>query len=313
MPDSTDSNKTAANNSNNTDNDDILTITYRKDKHVYDLRKHTNVIDLSEPQTKPTFIQWVLAIFVVHYFLWVFVGIAVLYIVYAFISKYAALGLLVAYVPSYMKRDEFKLGRPWHSLRQHSVWHPLQRYLRVEAVRESKLDPYKQYIFGIHPHGILILSRPAVYGSVIEQLFPGIEHRVLGASPMFYIPGCRELCLWMNAVNADKKVANKVVNSNTKRSHDNVSGKLSLVIYPGGSKEIFTTDQHSNVTTMIGRKGFIKLALTQGLDIVPTFVFNEKYLYENVRLPKAVESFFMNVLRTPLLLFYGKWYRFVYI
>lgn len=70
----------------------------------------------------------------------------------------------------------------------------------------------------------------------MELLFPGIEHRVLGASAMFQIPGCRELCLWMNATNAEKYVAENVCKSTVSKHDNNHSGKLSLVVYPGGSK-----------------------------------------------------------------------------
>jgi len=50
-----------------------------------------------------------------------------------------------------------------------------------------------------------------MYGGVWEKLFPGIETRVLGASPMFWVPGSREICLWMSAVDAAKKVAVKII------------------------------------------------------------------------------------------------------
>lgn len=39
-------------------------------------------------------------------------------------------------------------------------------------------------------------------GGVWEDLFPGVHCRVLGATPMFYIPFCREICLWMSVVDA---------------------------------------------------------------------------------------------------------------
>ena len=50
-----------------------------------------------------------------------------------------------------------------------------------------------------------------MHGGVWEKLFPGIETRVLGASPMFWGPGSREICLWMSAVDAAKKVAVKII------------------------------------------------------------------------------------------------------
>ena len=64
------------------------------------------------------------------------------------------------------------------------------------------------------------------YGGVWEKLFPGIETRVLGASPMFWVPGSREICLWMSAVDAAKKVAVRVIEK----------FGLHLMVYPVGDK-----------------------------------------------------------------------------
>jgi hypothetical protein len=51
-------------------------------------------------------------------------------------------------------------------------------YSCVQLEREVELDPGHQYIFGWHPHGILLLSHCAVCGGLWEKLFPGIEQRV---------------------------------------------------------------------------------------------------------------------------------------
>lgn len=72
----------------------------------------------------------------------------------------------------------------------------VQAYFPAKLIRTVPLSPGKSYVFGWHPHGILILSRIFVYGGVWELLFPGVNIRVLGASPMFKMPGCREICLW---------------------------------------------------------------------------------------------------------------------
>lgn len=51
-------------------------------------------------------------------------------------------------------------------------------YSCVQLEREVELDPGHQYIFGWHPHGILLLSHCAMCGGLWEKLFPGIEQRV---------------------------------------------------------------------------------------------------------------------------------------
>jgi hypothetical protein len=44
---------------------------------------------------------------------------------------------------------------------------------------------------------------------------------VLGATPMFFIPGCREVCLWLGAIDASRKTAERQLENG-----------LSLFIYP---------------------------------------------------------------------------------
>jgi len=45
---------------------------------------------------------------------------------------------------------------------------------------------------------------------------------VLGATPMFYFPGCREICLWMGAVDAGKATANRILDDPS----------LNIIVYP---------------------------------------------------------------------------------
>lgn len=50
----------------------------------------------------------------------------------------------------------------------------------MKVIREQELDSKKKYIFGYHPHGIIVLSRLATYAGNWEKLFPNIHAR--GAS-----------------------------------------------------------------------------------------------------------------------------------
>jgi hypothetical protein len=178
---------------------------------------------------------------------------------------YISLLMITLYIPSYIDGSQYKTGRPWNWYRQNKLWYLSHQYTELELVRTMKLNNKKRYIFAVHPHGILIISRIGVYGGTFERLFPGLDTRTLGASPMFYVPCARDICLWMGAVDASKKTADKVLSQS--------SPLLSLMIYPGGSKEIFLTDPNSSITTIIARRGFIRLAIEHRCDIVPVFVF----------------------------------------
>ena len=91
-------------------------------------------------------------------------------------------------------------------------------------------------------------------------MFPGVPFRVLGASPMFRVPLCREICLWMGAVDAGRVTASRALNEG-----------ISVVVYPGGSREIFDTDPNSTETKiyLTKRRGFVRLAMRHGADLVP--------------------------------------------
>lgn len=212
----------------------------------------------------------------------------------------ACVAAIALYLPSFLDGSEFKLGRPWDALRTHPIWALSQAYFPARLIRTTPpLDPTKKYVFGWHPHGILILSRIHVYGGVWETLFPGVDVRVLGASPMFKVPGCREICLWMGAVDAGRKTAERVLRA----------GK-SMAVYPGGSVEIFDTDPNSRETRchLRRRKGFVKLAMAHGASLVPVFVFGEKRCYRRLNVPSKVRHWLLRTLKIPLIVFWGRWF-----
>lgn len=254
-------------------------------------------------------LQFLWGFALIHY---IFYGVFVFVLAVAFRETlFASLGArlgaalaLALYLPSFLDGSEKKLGRPWDALRRHGVWILSQGYFPATLRRTRKLDPKKRYVFGWHPHGILILSRIHTYGGAWERLFPGIEFRVLGASPMFFLPGCREICLWMGAVDAGRRTAARVLREN-----------LSVAVYPGGSREIFETDPNSTNTTAVlnRRKGFVRLAAANGADLVPVFVFGEKRCYRRLNVNAKLRDWLLRRLKIPLIVFWGRfgtWYPF---
>lgn len=205
---------------------------------------------------------------------------------------------LAAYAPSYLDRSQFRAsGRPWHWLRRLHFWRLGHEYVGLRLIRTAVLDPAKKYVMAWSPHGIIILSRLAMYGGKFEELFPGVDPRALGASPVFAWPGSREISLWLGAVDASRRVADKVL-----------AGGHSVIVYPGGSKEIFRTDRRSKDTVLELAQvtGFVRLAIEHGAPLVPVAVFNERAAYERVDPPAWLRNFCLKRLRMPLLLFYGR-------
>ena len=239
-------------------------------------------------------------VFVSSYLLWPLFAAALLWLFWhSTVVKGGALLCLALYVPTFFDGTERKLGRPWHALRTWAAWRNSWRYLRLRLVREVPLPADgSTHIFCFCPHGILLMSRVVGYGGAWEALFPGIECRVLAASPMFALPLVRDICLMLGAVDAGRKTALRVLGA----------GK-SLHVYPGGSREVFMTDpaDHDRVYVS-GRKGFVNLALTTGSPLVPVYVFGEKHLYKRKLPSERLRLFLLKVLKFPVLLFYGRFY-----
>ncbi|KAF0700338.1 Aste57867_9151 [Aphanomyces stellatus] len=257
-------------------------------------------------QVLPTFladiIEVVVSFILVHYLLWFGAVFSILYSIHWSGYTYVSIAAVVLYVPVFFNKAHVKLtpaegGMQWDGFRTHALWTLLCSYMKLDILREAPLDPSKQYIFGCHPHGILILSRLATFGGNFEQLFPGIQARALGATPMFYIPMAREICMWVAAVDASPTTAVRVLQQG-----------MSVIVYPGGSKEIFLTDPNSTETALVlgDRMGFVKLAIQYGADLVPMFAFGEKWMYNIWNPPTSVRQFFLKTLKVPLLLFWGR-------
>ncbi|OQR81994.1 diacylglycerol O-acyltransferase [Thraustotheca clavata] len=252
------------------------------------------------PEAFRSALQFIIVFISIHYLQWAWAALIVLYYFYHIGYGYISIALVAVYLPMFLNGAHRKVtpekgGKQWKGLRNHGIWNLMCEYLGMEIIREQELDPEKQYIFSCHPHGILVLSRLSYYAGNFDALFPGIAARVLGATPMFYIPLGRELCLWLDAVDASRSTAQKVLDN-----------KMSIIVYPGGSKEIFETNPDSKETVLVlnNRLGFIKLAMKNGANLVPTFVFGEKWIMWNP--PKTLSQMALQYLKVPLLLFWGR-------
>lgn len=206
-----------------------------------------------------------------------------------------------------------RYGAPWKSFENNFLVRFLIEWLPVQIFRTTKLNPEKLYIFACHPHGTLAFNRAAVGFSTLtlwDQVFPNIKFRVLTASAAFYIPFIRELWLWSYCVDASKKTAIKVMRDL----------KASVFVYPGGEKEQIETIFQQN-RIMSSRKGFIRLAIEEGADLVPVYAFGEtnlyyhsllflnfrKYLVKNfgIAIPLLLGEYGLMPYHTPVTLVFG--------
>ena len=95
---------------------------------------------------------------------------------------------------------------------------------------------------------------------------------------MFIIPFFRELWASSGACSASKSGLHYLLTQE--------GGKMAVLV-PGGAEEALNSDRGEVRLILKKRKGFIKLALTTGASLVPSFTFGENKIYNKLDNPEG--------------------------
>jgi len=177
-----------------------------------------------------------------------------------------------AYLLTYVFSPHKGEGERWDWFCNRPFWRAwVLGLLPGASVRaQAPLDHSQNYIFASFPHGAIsvnhILSMTNAVG-FLSDIHRG-ERRDLAASVLFYLPGVREILLWLGNVDAGAPTAKL-----------NLRKKRSLLIFVGGEKEQLLTRPGTHQVHCASRFGFVKLALTYGAPLVPLYTFGENECY----------------------------------
>lgn len=205
-------------------------------------------------------------------------------LLYLLTTQYYSISLIYAIWWAY-DRDSHQRGgwrRKWQWARGGPLWTLIRDYFPISLVKTDELNPEKNYILGVHPHGILTLSTAVTFSSDanhVEQLFPGMRFHTMTLVDMFQLPVAREVCLAGGACSVTKESFEVLL---TKSGKGNV-----LAMVPGGVAEALVANAGSCDLILAKRKGFIRMALKHGADLVPVFSFGETEVYHQCTGPVA--------------------------
>ncbi|KAJ5555456.1 Diacylglycerol acyltransferase [Penicillium sp. DV-2018c] len=167
-------------------------------------------------------------------------------------------------------------------LRSLPIWKVYASYFPARLHREESLPPTKKYIFGYHPHGIISHGAFAAFGTEalgFSKLFPGITNTLLTLDANFRIPFYREYALAMGLASVSRESCENIL---TKGGADNEGMGRAITIVVGGARESLKARPNSMRLVLKRRKGFVKLAIRTGADLVPVLAFGENDLYDQV-------------------------------
>jgi len=152
------------------------------------------------------------------------------------------------------------------------IWKLAAGYYPIRLVKTCELDPGKNYLLGYHPHGVLATGTLSMCTDACnwDAIFPGIKRRTIGLSAGFHIPGFREVFLWTGACSSNREAIKFCLTEPS-------NGVTCLVV--GGAQESLSGNDSTVDLTLLKRKGFVKLALETGADLLPCFAFGEQQIF----------------------------------
>ena len=174
------------------------------------------------------------------------------------------------------------LARRSQFLRSLRLWSLFGSYFPARLHRTEPLPPTRKYVFGYHPHGIISHGAFAAFATEalgFAQLFPGLTNTLLTLDSNFRIPLYRDYALAMGLRSVSRASCQALLG----RSGANGEGMgRAITIVVGGAAESLGARPGTLDLILHKRKGFIKMAMRAGADLVPVLAFGENELYDQV-------------------------------
>jgi hypothetical protein len=147
---------------------------------------------------------------------------------------------------------------------------PMLEYFDYEEIHEkTRVDVAKEILNGknylcvFQPHGVLS------YAGICSVIGASPEYqgnlKTAVADALLYTPILKHIMGIFGLISASKSSMKKTL------AKPGVSG--TIVLYVGGMAELFLSSETEERIYLNKRKGFIKLALTEGVDVVPVYLF----------------------------------------
>jgi len=169
---------------------------------------------------------------------------------------------------------------PW--FRRQKIWSLFASYFPARLHRTTELPPTRKYIFGYHPHGIISHGAFAAFATEalgFASLFPGITNTLLTLDNNFRVPFYRDYLLRLGINSVSRESCENLL---SRGGPNNEGMGRGITIVVGGARESLETQPGTLRLVLDSRKGFIKLAIRTGADLVPVLGFGENDIYEQI-------------------------------
>ncbi|KAK6020779.1 diacylglycerol acyltransferase, partial [Ostertagia ostertagi] len=79
----------------------------------------------------------------------------------------------------------------WNWYKNHAIWTHFADYFPLKIVKTADLPPDRNYIIGLHPHGVLSIgafTAMVTSGTGFPDMFPGLKSTILTLNGQFWFP-----------------------------------------------------------------------------------------------------------------------------
>ncbi|KAI1770704.1 DAGAT-domain-containing protein [Hypoxylon cercidicola] len=195
--------------------------------------------------------------------------------------------------------------------RKSYMWHLFAGYFPARLHKTHDLPPTRKYIFGYHPHGIISHGAWAAFATDalgFSEKFPGITNSLLTLDSNFRIPLYREYVLAAGVRSVSKE---SIVNILSKGGPNGEGMGRGVTIVIGGARESLEAQPGQMRLILKERKGFVKIAVRTGADLVPVLAFGENNLYDQLQpgehpIVHKVQMFVLKVWKFTLPFLHGR-------
>ncbi|KRY56259.1 Diacylglycerol O-acyltransferase 2 [Trichinella britovi] len=217
-------------------------------------------------------LSFYVALFLCPYFVCCFIIYVVFFTRYWWLIALYTIWMVFDYPTS--KRG----SRPTNFIRKWKIWNYFRDYFPITLIKTADLDPDQNYIFGVHPHGVMAFSAFCNFcteATNFSRLFPNLQiPRLCILAGQFWFPVRRELLLLAGMIDASQSSISWMLNKEEK-------GQVVAIIV-GGSLESLDAVPGRNQLVLLRRKGFVRQAIQSGAWLVPVYSFGENDVYSQL-------------------------------
>lgn len=169
-------------------------------------------------------------------------------------------------------------------LRKMNFWKDIAEYFPIKLFRypDSNFDPSKNYLFVSYPHGIWctgISTSMMTNACGWSEKFPGLKSYIISLTLLFRTPIYREFILSLGLLDSSEQCINETF------SQDEKGYAIGLIV--GGAAEVLNSHPNTYRIILKSRKGFIRIALKNGVSLVPVISFGEVDIYHTFHNPQG--------------------------